>query len=83
MEATTLVAKALLTRAKSAEVFGRFRYDLGEKLEDDSSRWACAGHGGVRMEGLVGEIRVRSGFTIVHGEVEINLGGFRGSGRGR
>ena len=46
MEATALVTKPLLLRAKSPEVFGGFRYVAGEKLEDDSSLWACAGHGG-------------------------------------
>lgn len=43
MEATTLIAKTLVVRAKSAEIFGGLWYVLAEELEDDSSRWAFAG----------------------------------------
>ena len=45
MEATVLVAKPFLARAQSAEVFGRLWYILGVELEDNSSRWTCAGQG--------------------------------------
>ena len=41
MKTATLIAKALLSRAKSAEVFSRLWYNITVELEDDSSRWAC------------------------------------------
>lgn len=44
VKATVLVAKPLLARAQSAEVFSGSWYVLGVEFENDSSRWACAGH---------------------------------------
>lgn len=52
MEFAPLIAKPFLPRAESAEVLGRLGHDIAVKLEDDSSRWACAGRG-VRL-GLYG-----------------------------
>ena len=43
MEAATLIAKPFLPRAKSAEVFSSLWHNVTVELEDDSSRWACAG----------------------------------------
>lgn len=45
MEAAALVTKTLLARAKRAEVF-RGDWYVAVELEDDSSRWACAGQEG-------------------------------------
>ena len=42
MKTATLVAKPLLARAKSAEIFGRLWHNIAVELEHDSSRGACA-----------------------------------------
>ena len=45
MEAATLIAESFLIRAKSAEILSGNWHDVAVELEDDSSRWACAGRG--------------------------------------
>lgn len=43
MEAATLIAKPFLARAKSAEILSSLWHNVSVELENDSSRWACAG----------------------------------------
>ena len=73
MEATVLVAESLLARAQSAEVFSSLWYVLGVELEDDSSRWACAGQGVSAKMDWWKSHGWKHGFTIGYSEVEVDL----------
>jgi hypothetical protein len=42
MEARVLVAKALLTGAKRAEIFRRLRHDVGTQLHGNAAGWGAA-----------------------------------------
>ena len=61
MEFATLVTKPLLSRAKSAEVLSGLWHNVAVELEDDSSRWACAGQGFSAEPGRCQETKVRKG----------------------
>lgn len=73
MEFAPLIAKPFLPRAESAEVLSRLGHNIAVKLEDDSSRWACAGQvvrfGLNRLE----QTSAGNGLTIIHSQIKVDL----------